>query len=462
MKIRIENDLIYINDFTPQFLLNFKKQLSYVDKAKQYQLKKMEKNPFLRKSPAYTKLKQEINGNLVQEISDSEFRISSGFAYLFKHFDIDNRKDTGKAVTFPWKKKPFDPRDYQEEAVELMLNSWRGVINLATGAGKTLTTIHYIRRFGKKTLIICPGKGIADNFYSELVNAFGENKIGYYGGGKKKIKDITVGIAQSVINGIEDFKKENLGAIVVDEAHHTPATIFSTIATELGSVGRIFGLTATNFRNDGKDVMIEAAVGPTLISRDLIWCIDNGWLADPYFIVREVPTTGQSFRDDKLKNYKEHVLNSELMTQQIIQDCQKFIDAGKHVLCLVDEKAHGEVISKALGLPFANGDDKKSSDYIVQLNDGKLPGLVGTDSRIGEGVDTKRVDVLVLANFVASKGILWQNIGRGMRLYGDKKAVVVLDYAPLGSAMLKRHSDQRIAMYKEITDNVKVVKYVTK
>jgi superfamily II DNA or RNA helicase len=294
------------------------------------------------------------------------------------------------------------------------------------------------------------------------VNAFGENKIGYYGGGKKKIKDITVGIAQSVINGIEDFKKENLGAIVVDEAHHTPATIFSTIATELGSVGRIFGLTATNFRNDGKDVMIEAAVGPTLISRDLIWCIDNGWLADPYFIVREVPTTGQSFKDDKLKNYKEHVLNSELMTQQIIQDCQKFIDAGKHVLCLVDEKAHGEVISKALGLPFANGDDKKSSDYIVQLNDGKLPGLVGTDSRIGEGVDTKRVDVLVLANFVASKGILWQNIGRGMRLYGDKKAVVVLDYAPLGSAMLKRHSDQRIAMYKEITDNVKVVKHVTK
>lgn len=458
MKALVENDKIIITDYTKvekQLLVD---TLSYVDKAKQYQLRRLGKNPFNRKKPFYKKLESEIHGCLLIDHADGSIEIPSGFFHLIKNAEItDNRKDTGIKVAYPWVKKPHDPRDYQDEAVSLMEVNWRGLINFATGLGKTLTAVHAIRKFNKRTLIICPSQGIASNFYNELVSAFGSAKVGFFGDGKKQIREITVGIAQSVNNHIDKFKKHDLGLIIVDEVHHLPADTFFTISKELSSVGRIFGLTATDFRQDGKDIMITAGVGEVLICRDLIWGIENKWLAEPYFIMRRVLTTGQDFAGDKNKNYKKHVLGSDVLTNQIIIDIQKFLNKGLSVLCLVDEIDHGQRIADAVGLLLASGKDKNSDDYITQLNDGKIPGLIGTDSKIGEGCDTKNVDVLVLANFVASKGPLWQNVGRGLRRQGTKTHVVILDYSPEGSTMLARHAEQRIKMYREITDKVRII-----
>jgi ATP-dependent helicase IRC3 len=219
----------------------------------------------------------------------------------------------------------------------------------------------------------------------------------------------------------------------------------------------MYGLTATDFRSDGKDIMIKAGVGEVLINRDLIWGIKSKWLAEPYFIVREVATTGADHKDDKLKAYRTHVLNSKDLNDRILNDIQKFLAAGKAVLCLVDQVDHGKMIAEAVGLPFATGEDKLSKEYVKQLNRGEIPGLIGTTAYIGEGTDTKNVDVLVLVNFVAGKGKLWQCLGRGMRLHGPKTHVVVLDYCPMGSTMLKRHSKNRIKLYEEITNNVRVI-----
>jgi superfamily II DNA or RNA helicase len=133
------------------------------------------------------------------------------------------------------------------------------------------------------------------------------------------------------------------------------------------------------------------------------------------------------------------------------------MQAGKSVLILVDEVAHGKQLSAALGIPFATGPDKKSQDYVNQLNSGKIKGLVGTDGKIGEGSDTQNVDVLVLANFVASKGPVTQAVGRGLRKQGTKTRCIILDYIPMGSTMLSRHGFNRVEFYKEITDKVKVI-----
>jgi superfamily II DNA or RNA helicase len=203
--------------------------------------------------------------------------------------------------------------------------------------------------------------------------------------------------------------------------------------------------------------MITGGCGSVLIRRDIKWGVDNGFLAEPYFIVRQVATGGRDFKDDKLKSYKEHVLNNQQMKSRIESDALAMINAGKSVLILVDEVAHGEELSKALGIPFATGLDKKSQEYVDQLNAGKIPGLVGTDGKVGEGTDTKNVDVLILANFVAAKGPVIQAVGRGLRKQGTKDKCLILDYVPLGSTMLTRHANNRIEYYLEITDKVKLV-----
>lgn len=457
MKAVIENHRIVVSGSTDVFKKYLSDNLSYTDKSKEYQIRKMEKNPYRRNSDLIRQMKSEAYGCLLKE-ENGDLIMPSGFTHLLKNLPIEDRRhDSGIQIALPWVNKPHDPRDYQSEAITLMENNYRGLINFATGLGKTLTAVHLIRKIKRKTLVICPGKTIADNFYAELVAAFGEHRVGYFGGGKKQIKDITVGIVQSVNNSIDRFISEDLGLVIFDEVHHLAANTFFSIVEGLQDVGRMFGLTATDFRSDGKDIMITAGVGEVLIKRDLIWGIANKWLADPYFIVRGIDTTGREYKDDKLKNYKEHVVNSKDMNTRIISDIQGFLAAGLSVLCLVDQVDHGEAVSKAVGLPFATGEDKQSQEYIDQLNKGSIQGLIGTDSKIGEGTDTKRVDVLVLANFVASKGPLWQNIGRGMRLYGTKTQVIVLDYCPKGSDMLTRHAKQRIKLYKEITNNVRLI-----
>lgn len=458
MNVIVNNENIVISNLPEIRKRALLEALSYVDKAKQYQLRRLSKNPFNKRTPYYKNIEKQVNGCLAKVLDDGSLDIPSGFFDLVKDLNIvDNRVDTGKTISLPWVNKPHPPRDYQDEAVSLMEVNWRGLINFATGLGKTLTAIYAIRKIKKRTLIICPSQAIAENFYKELIAAFGEDKIGYFGGGKKRLRDITVGIAQSVNNHIEKFKEHELGLVIVDEVHHLAADTFYNIAEKLSNVGRMFGLTATDFRSDGKDVMITAGVGGVLIRRDLIWGIENGWLAEPYFVVRNVSTIGRDFKDDKNKNYKEHVLNSKLINDQIVSDINKFLGKGLSVLCLVDEIDHGRLISNATGLMFANGEDKNSDLYIEQLNKAKIPGLIGTDSKIGEGCDTKNVDVLILANFVASKGPLWQNIGRGLRKQGSKTHVIILDYCPMGSTMLTNHSKKRLKFYKEITNNIKVV-----
>jgi len=461
MKIIVNNDNTIIYDFSESLGNAVKNLLSYEDKSKKYQIKKMAKSVWLRNSPLYKKLLQQVNG-VLYEIKDNSIIFPTTFFNEFESFYIgaditDNRTETGTKIICPWVEKPFDTRAYQEEAVDLMMSNNRGLINMATGLGKTLIATHFIQRYKKKALVVCPSDSVAKQFYDLFVEAFGKNKVGFYGGGKKKIGDITVGIAASITRSIDEFKTANLGVVIIDETHHTPATTFFDISQGLASVGKIFGLTATDYRSDGKDIMIAAGCGPVLIRRDIKWGVNNGFLAEPYFIIREVGTDGIDFKYDKLKSYKEHILNSSVMKSRIESDAVAMMKGGKSVLILVDEIVHGEELSKALGIPFATGDDKNSQEYIGQLNSGKIKGLVGTDSKIGEGSDTKNVDVLIMANFVASKGPVIQCVGRALRKQNLKTKALVLDYIPMGSTMMKRHALQRVNYYLDITNKVKYI-----
>ncbi len=454
----LTNKDISVWGLSPDRLEEIKSALSYTDKSKSYQIRKMEKNPYTKHSPFLKKLKAEANGVLYEEPLPGRLTFSSGFYELIRECDItDERKETGSNISLPWSKEPYDLRDYQREAVDTLKKDWRGIAALATSLGKTLVATYLVKELKKKTLIICPTEAIALQFEEEFISAFGANRIGFYSGKRKKIKDITIGIAASVVRNIQAFKDADLGLVVVDEAHTIAADTIYSIARGLGDTGRIYGMTATDFRNDGKDIMLTGGCGPTVIVRDVVWGIDNGWLAKPYFIVRKIPTVGQDYRDDKLKCYKVHVLNNRLMCDSILQDAQKFIAAKLSVLILVDEVAHGEEISKLLGIPFAQGEDKESRTYLNQLNAGKIPGLVGTDGKIGMGANTKNVDCLIMASFMASKVAVYQAVGRGLRKQGTKTKCIILDYIPTGSSMLTRHAEKRIEFYNEITPNVKVI-----
>jgi hypothetical protein len=456
----VSNDIIRIDGLDPDLESDIRSRLSYVDKSKQYQLNKMKRNPFSRSSALYQKLLSESEGELCRKDGDTLI-VPSGFFTLIKSKNIrivDQRHETGPIIALPWANASsvFQLRPYQEEAVDASTKNFRGIINLATGLGKSKSAIALIRKLKRKTLVVCPSKSIAYQFHKELVECFGAKKVGFVGDGRYKPSEVTVGIAASVSNRIDDIKTLDLGVIIFDETHHTPANTFYAIADGLGSIGRMYGLTATAYRSDGKDLFIHAACGDIIVQRDVAWGVSNGWLAQPYFITRSVKTEGYDFKDDKLKAYKTHVLNNKTMNDRIIADAKAFIKANKNILILVDQIEHGDLISSGLGISFANGRDKGSETLIDDFNAGKIRGLVATDGLVGEGVDTRDVEVLLLANFTVSKSSVLQAVGRGLRKTPTKDKCIILDYCPEGSSMLKRHAHKRISYYREITHNVKV------
>jgi len=461
MNAIITNKLIIIKDPTSVFEQEMSKRLSYKDRSKEFQLRRLASNPANKYTAFYKKLQREAHGSMLHRLPEGHLAMSAGFAKIIIESGIDyedRRALTGTTVPLPWKSKPYPLRDYQKEAVDVMDSNYRGVINFATGLGKTLAAVHYIKKARTNTLVIAPGDSIAKQFYKELVDAFGESKVGFFGGGKKKPKEITVGIAASITRNVDLFKDMNLGLIIFDEAHHTPASTFFKICWGLGDCGKIFGLTATDYRNDGKDIMIQGGCGSVIISRDIKWGIDNGWLAKPEFIMRKINTNHRrNFKNDKVKSYKEHVLNCKEMKDAILEDAMVYLKAKKQVLILVNEVAHGEELSRQLGAAFATGKDKASQDYISDFNDKKIQCLIGTSGKISEGTDTRPVEVLIMAGFMASKGPVIQSIGRGLRKVPGKDVCIILDYMATGSSMLKRHAEQRIEYYKEIVKDVKIM-----
>lgn len=110
--------------------------------------------------------------------------------------------------------------DYQEKAVEKMLEVKRGILSSKCGSGKSIMILEIIRRIGYKALIICEKKEILQQFVDYLKNVFNMQK-GEYGTileGKVEIGSlVTVALRQTLARIDLDCYKYEFGCICVDE-----------------------------------------------------------------------------------------------------------------------------------------------------------------------------------------------------------------------------------------------------
>lgn len=432
-------------DLTTAELKSIKDACTYKDQTIVYAIKRASSTRWGAKT--IPGLKEKLVVTLYEEDDDS-IAIPQGMKYLIpSHIDRIDQRVLPTFKEMVWFKRPEKVmRYYQRDQVDALKGDSRGQIVSATGTGKSFTMLNLVKETGLRTLIICPSSLIGDQLYADFSTFLGKKDVGMYGSGKKEIKRVTIGLYQSVTKNIDAFKDFDM--VITDENQTLGASSLTEISRGLSHVPYFYSLSATNWRADGKTPEIYAASGDVLYNFDTKRAISEGFLAQPVFIVREVPSSGRDY-DLKQKNYTHHVVKNELLTKQIIADIQKVKDKGMSTLVLVQEIEHGEMISQALGVPFANGENKNSMDLIRGLNSGSIKILVAGASMTGVGVDTVRVDCLVMASFPGTEGLTLQLLGRGLRKYPGKEKVLVLDYWLPNSQMLGRHALNRIEWYKE-------------
>jgi superfamily II DNA or RNA helicase len=161
----------------------------------------------------------------------------------------------------------LQPRVYQTAALDAWLGAnGRGVVVLPTGAGKTVVALMAVERLAVRTLVVVPTIELLGQWQAALRDRLGlpDAAVGVVGGGRRAPSDLTVITFDSA--AMPARRLDGYGLLIVDEAHHLPATHYRRIAAKVQAPYRL-GLSATPERADGRHRDLDALLGPVVFHR---------------------------------------------------------------------------------------------------------------------------------------------------------------------------------------------------
>jgi superfamily II DNA or RNA helicase len=242
---------------------------------------------------------------------------------------------------------------------------------------------------------------------------------------------------------------ESAGAVIFDECHHVPAESFYKIAMLARAASWRIGLSATPWRDDGHDLLLEAALGATVhqtLSSDLI---ERGYLVAPRIVM--APAPGPRLRGRSLtypECYQAAIVENRERNRAIAAQAQAWAAQGLSVLILVTQVTHGLALRELLPeANFAHGSVEASERqrFLKELERKLHPILIAT-TLADEGLDVPTLDAVILGGGGKSPTKAYQRIGRALRPAPGKTVARVLDFID-DSPYLREHSAARLKLY---------------
>lgn len=158
-------------------------------------------------------------------------------------------------------------RNDQQAAVEAWEHAHgRGVVVKPTGTGKTEIALAIIVRHRVSALIVVPLRDLMYQWQRRIRQGLGV-EAGILGDGRREVWPITVTTYDSAYIHMKDIGNR-FRLIVYDEAHHLPAPTLRESALDCLAPLRL-GLTATPWRADGADGLLEDLIGPVIYQEDI-------------------------------------------------------------------------------------------------------------------------------------------------------------------------------------------------
>jgi superfamily II DNA or RNA helicase len=353
-------------------------------------------------------------------------------------------------------------RDYQRVENEC-IEATRGIINFATGSGKTAVAARIIAKLDLPTLYIVPTKELLYQTAEEL-KRFLDLPIGIIGDGKMLTDEfITVATVQTLHRVLKDRNhkhREKIGVLTdrvditfIDECHHLGADSFFKVAQAVPSYYK-FGLTATAFRTDGAEILLQAATGRILVRVSPSDLIRRRVLARTTVAMVRVTYRSNLWSDPNVgwkETYEYGIVLNDHRNGEIVRIARDHLSEDRRVLVLVTRLEHGEILSSLLHPQAVFIHGSNSSEYREQVRndfrDGRIRCVVATNI-YDEGVDLPAVDVLILACGGKSPVKSLQRVGRVMRRAPDKEDALIVDFYDDFNTLLRKHSDERLRMYR--------------
>ncbi len=351
-------------------------------------------------------------------------------------------------------------RDYQVEAINNFLNNPQSLQQIATGAGKTITTAtlsHITEPYGR-SLVIVPNKSLVEQTEEDYINCGLD--VGVYFGDRKMLGCThTICTWQSL--NILDKKTKNgeavlslaefldgVSTIIVDEVHQAKAEVLKNLLTRnLKNAPIRWGLTGTVPKEKFEFESIHASLGPVIGNISAKELQDKGVLAQCHVNVCQLlDTVAHSNYQEELKYL---VTNKDRV--EYIGKLLNTVKESGNTLILVDRISAGEALAELIpGSTFVSGSvkNKDRKETYDTIKEGTNEVIIATYGVAAVGINIPRIFNLVLIEPGKSFVRVIQSIGRGVRKAKDKDFVQIWDITST-CKFAKRHLTQRKKFYKE-------------
>lgn len=355
-------------------------------------------------------------------------------------------------------------RDYQDPAVRDFFKAGRGILGLATGAGKTECAAAITKLAGMQTLFLTHKVDLLHQTAARFRKRLGSRAdIGIVGDSIFEPREITIATAQTV----NALLKNNPGRImpllkatqvlIVDEAHRSTAGMFARPILECENAFYRCGLTATGFMSGdpAEDLALMGLFGGIVARVTSLELIERGILARPFF---KFHTISHPVEVAKLKEwraiYERGIVRNDYRNSFIAKQTGKLIEMGRKPLCIVQEKQHGLILQNfmhdlKIRSVFLQGENsyEERSNALDKLVNGKIQAIIATNI-FDEGVDCDAISAVMLAAGNKSAPALLQRTGRAIRKKDEDNYAVVVDFLDRQHKKLLEHSMRRYTVVK--------------
>jgi len=392
------------------------------------------------------------------EVIDQRIAPNLEFNKITENYWADQGKTWPKG--HPEEGKPIVLRDYQYDVVNKFLENPQALQEVATGAGKTITTAtlsHLCEPYGR-TMIIVPNKSLVTQTEEDYVNLGLD--VGVYFGDRKELgKTHTICTWQS-LNILDKKSKDyeavltlaefidGVSAIIIDEVHQAKADVLKKLLTvNFRNAPIRWGLTGTVPKEKWEFQGILAGIGPVINNVSAHDLQEKGVLANLDIQIL------QSKDIETFRNYAEEytwLVTDSKRLDWIGDHINKIIKDG-NTLVLVNRIDTGKKLLERLpDATFIRGDvkldDRKEQYDEIKTSDGKI--IIATYGVAAVGINIPRIFNLVLIEPGKSFIRVIQSIGRGIRKAEDKDFVQIWDMTST-CKYAKRHLTERKRFYRE-------------
>ncbi len=377
----------------------------------------------------------------------------------------------------------------QQNALNSILNADSGILVAPPGTGKTVIAIAVVAKRKTSTLILVHRKPLMEQWQLQISALLGIDKkeIGIIGGGKNNpTGNIDIATIQSLNSRMGNNNHiSRYGFIIIDECHHIGAFSFEKVLNQTAAK-YILGLTATPYRKDGHEAIINMQCGKIcheIKQKDL----KEGFLKVDVIIKKTEFSYAPVFNkyDQSVENIKDinetcrtkierdkinindlwnDLIEDKGRNELIVGDIACALKKGLFPLVLTERKKHIDILADMLkdktdfiAVFYGGAGHKTNKEMLNRLKDYSKDSkrvVLATGSYIGEGFDEPELNALFLTIPVSFKGRIVQYTGRLSRNYKDKQNIYIYDYLDENVPLLTAMHKKRIKTYKLLDYNI--------